>query len=502
MRSAAVTNKQCCRQLYSEYFSPSHLPKVSNAYPCGLADALSEAPTLFDSISCKDWAALAGCNRQLRNFFHSSVRDITVNSIRDVSHYVKGLPLCRQLILIKIKPTTGPRPVNADHLLSLPDTRKLQLIASLVSTTEEMSAAAVLVQPQAPGPGQGYSVAAAFSHLRGLAWQQVRRLSVTIHLQGGEVMRQLAHLGMSRLNHLALNGYDLGLKPGNKQLTAGTGIIGSEQLTVGIWPQLPVCNNQINAALMTLSVLAEAYSLTSLSVSSNHYLSAAVIPTARSWLSLSSLSLQGVNLDAAGIHAIAELHRRLEKLLLYSIDLNTAGTSQLFLKPWPLLCELGLPFNQLAADAVAALVPASLPSLTILDLGHNELNAPAVGLLANVRLPQLVFLVLDHNELNNAAMTILAKGQWPNLEGLSLIGKKIKALGIDILLQANWPRLCNLCLDSSSVCAGICSVLDLPLDTVSRVEGISGCFMAQRDLARDNVIWPRLKDVMFCQGFV
>ena len=331
MRYAAVTSKQCCRQLCSQYSSLSRLPKVSSAYPCGLADALSEAPTLFDSISCKDWAALAGCNRQLRSFFHSSVRVITVNSIRDVSHCVKGT--YQQLVLIKVKPTTGPRPVNADHLLSLPDTSKLQLIASLVSTTEEMSAAAVLVQPQAPGPGQGYSVAAAFSHLRGLAWQQVRRLSVTIHLQGGEVMRQLAHLGMSSLDHLSLSGYDLGLKPGKEQLTAGTGIIGSEQLTVGIWPQLPVCNNQINAALMTLSVLAEAYSLTSLSVSSNHYLSAAVvavIPTARSWMSLSSLSLQGVKLNAAGIHAIAELHSRLEKLLLYSIDLNTAGTSQLF----------------------------------------------------------------------------------------------------------------------------------------------------------------------------
>ena len=147
-----------------------------------------------------------------------------------------------------------------------------------------------------------------------------------------------------------------------------------------------------------------------------------------------------------------------------------------------------------------------MPSLTKLDLGHNELNDPAVRLLANVRLPQLVCLVLDHNELNVAAMTTLAKGQWPNLESLSLIGNNIEALGIDFLSQGNWPWLCNLRLDSSSVCAGICSILDLPVDAVLRIEGISECFTAERDLARlfvqDNVVWPRLKDVMFCQGFV
>ena len=100
-----------------------------------------------------------------------------------------------------------------------------------MSITDDVNTVAVLVTPNTPDPTPSVSVAAAFSYLRGLAWQQVRRLTVIIHLQGGEVMRQLAHLGMSGLGRLALFQYNLDVA-GSEQLTSGIGVAEDEQLHV------------------------------------------------------------------------------------------------------------------------------------------------------------------------------------------------------------------------------------------------------------------------------
>ena len=76
------------------------MTQLSVTQRTGLAELLQAAPAVLAAISPRDWTAISGCNRQLRQFIHSSVQTVTVNTQQDVSAVLKGSWL--QLALIKV----------------------------------------------------------------------------------------------------------------------------------------------------------------------------------------------------------------------------------------------------------------------------------------------------------------------------------------------------------------------------------------------------------------
>ena len=149
------TTHLCCRHLPS---LPSSLPSSSSTHLCGLVDALLEAPTLLATVPCQDWAALAGCNRQLHSLIHNAARAVTVNDASEVSHCVKGT--WQQLALIKQKPSAG-FDSNCHHL-PLPDNTNFQLIASLSFTGDTEAIAMVIRRHVVTELSQGSHIAVAF----------------------------------------------------------------------------------------------------------------------------------------------------------------------------------------------------------------------------------------------------------------------------------------------------------------------------------------------------
>lgn len=115
-----------------------------------------------------------------------------------------------QLALLKAKPVPVYTP---NHHLDLPQECHFQLVASLVSVTAHVGQAkAQLIIPKTKLSelAQHSHVAAAFSHLHGDEWQRMEHLSMKIHIQGSEVMKQLACLSLPCLKYLNLRNSKLG----------------------------------------------------------------------------------------------------------------------------------------------------------------------------------------------------------------------------------------------------------------------------------------------------
>lgn len=212
------------------------------------------------------------------------------------------------------------------------------------------------------------------------------------------------------------------------------------------------------------------------------------------------MSLNHVQLEDTGAHAVAQLHRHLTHIHLCSTELTVSGMSQLFMMPWPYLQVLFLRDNTLGADAIAVLALACLPSLAILDLARNKLDAALQ--LVRGSFPCLHDLCLNHNNFNNASMTVLAKGCWPALLQLSLADNYINARGVERLMQGNWPELCALALDKKAVSSATWGHLDLALNELPNMGEVPQYLAVDRSavLPLQPVIWPKLVRVAFGSG--
>ena len=154
---------------------------------------------MLATVPCQDWNTLAGCNRQLRTFIHSSVQAITINHTSDFGRCVKGL--WPQLALLKFKPaklsTTFPEwPVECNF----------QLLASFWRTEGiggKVMAQLIRCRKQLQELDCHHHIAGALSHFSGPEWRHTTYLSVTLHMLKAEVMTQIACLDLPHLLSLS-----------------------------------------------------------------------------------------------------------------------------------------------------------------------------------------------------------------------------------------------------------------------------------------------------------
>ena len=135
--------------------------------------------------------------------------------------------------------------------------------------------------------------------------------------------------------------------------------------------------------------------------------------------------------------------------------------------------------NSIAAEAMAKLASAPMPSLASLWLAHNQMDAAAVEQLVTGVWPELVYLDLNDNFLDDVALGHLAEGDWP-LEVL-IIGCNghVTAEGIQFLTEGdcNWD-LNTLHLDKSLINAATWGYLNLDADHLHSA-GLSAQLQAQ-----------------------
>ena len=190
-------------------------------------------------------------------------------------------------------------------------------------------------------------------------------------------------------------------------------------------------------------------------------------------------------------------HKRLESLDLSCTDIDAAGLSEIFAKPWPKLQQLVLVGNSLQADAIAALLSVSLPMLNALTFSQNRLDVNAALLLSVGKWPKLRYLTLNHNNPDTAAMAFLAKGKWPALLWLDLHDNHIGILGLELLMAGQWRQLRSLTLDFGSVTEADWRLLNLAPSTMPSSMNKFGYLVVSRQLTVHDCIWPNLKAVEF-----
>ena len=83
---------------------------------------MHETPDILDLLDSAAWAAVLGCNRQLRQLVHNRAKSITVNSTKDVAALLKRKWLQLSLIIVKARFTRD---------YEWPENNNLQLLAEL-----------------------------------------------------------------------------------------------------------------------------------------------------------------------------------------------------------------------------------------------------------------------------------------------------------------------------------------------------------------------------------
>ena len=471
-----------------------------------LSDVLCEAPALLATLCSQDSAALSCCSRQLRGVIHSSVKAITVKTDRDVAAVLEGN--WSNLGLIKMRPSVlsengsmvhRPEGNNFEVLASLHATYPRQYATPFVGLHSTNNATAYIVkvtaqQSQLDQHSQLHRLfAAAFSNLQNAGWGQTDSLRINIRCHADQLIEHLTVSDWPNMQRLVLSHNQLGSPA-------------VEHLPRGSWPQLKELDlggNQLDKAAMTALLHGKWPSLVGLSLNANPALDAsaiAVIAQAPRWAALSRLSLSKIKISSGSARSILLMHGCLESLNLSYTNIDAAGLSELFAKPWPQLQYLRLEGNSLQADAIATLVSVSLPRLTVLRLSQNRLDVNAARLLATGEW-QLQHLTLNQNNLDTAAMAFLATGKWPALFSLDLHDNNIGVLGLEPLMAGQWPQLQRLTLNFGSVTEANWRLLNLAPSTMPSSMGRNkfASVSFSRHLTVDECIWPKLKSVRFMQ---
>ena len=335
--------------------------------------------------------------------------------------------------------------------------------------------------------------AAAFSDLHNAGWGQTNSLLISINCHADQLIEHLIVYDWPNMQRLVLSHSQLGS-------------LAVEHLARGSWPQLKqldLSRNQLDKASMTALLRGKWPSLAGLSLNANPVLDAsafAVIAQAPWWAALSRLNLSQIKISSVSARSILLMHKRLESLNLGYTNIDVAGLSELFAKPWPQLHCMHLEGNSLQADAIATLLSESLPRLTSLNFSDNRLDVDAARLLATGKWPQLRYLILNHNNLDTAAMAFIAKGKWPALFSLNLHDNDTGVLGLEPLMAGQWPQLQYLTLDCGSVTEANWKLLNLAPPTMPSSMDRFGNFPVSRHLTVHECIWPKLKTVRFMQS--
>ena len=408
---------------------------MSPANQPGLTDALQEAPALLAAMSSRDWAAISGCSRQLRQFIHSSAQTITVHTQQDVAAVLKGS--WPQLALIKVDQTSWPTNAELVPQSPLHSTFTLQLLASfqvaqhtqcaLGQSTHPSAwqvqlaprALVYVVKPWAVQRQPGQHVAAALAGLRSSGWRPVSNMTGPADL-----------ILYSTLDSVTVRQLLTDLPPHPKSLCLK-----------GVY---------LDEGVMNALTSVDWPLLKSLYVDEDWLLDAAAIATianAPSCALLAELRRAHVKLDSAGTRSLTLLHDCLHRLSLAFSGMDEAAMTQLFSAPWPQLQHLAVIGNTMTADTVAQLVSVPMPKLIMLRL-ENKLTAAAIRHLAQGKWPKLKGLALCSNPLHGTAIEYLLKGSWPKLSRLWLEGTHTGNLIFELLPASQWRQLKAITTDS------------------------------------------------------
>ena len=253
---------------------------------------------------------------------------------------------------------------------------------------------------------------------------------------------------------------------------------------------IQVCGHRYSSEWIFM--LQPLYTSSSLSASASaaqqlaHYLLA-------KWPTLTSFSLNHLELPAAGMAIIAQLvkadclsSRQLDYLNLSHCGLATQDCLILSQGNWPALRTLELTHNRIDAEGMALLAKAKWPILTTFQLSYNPaLNAEAMAHLSAAKWP-LRRLELSHMPISAALTAELAQLHLSKVTSVTLTSPHIAA-AISELASADWPFLRVLDLGHNALDAAamqhLCRIrmpaLVMLVLSNATINGEGACWLAQ-----------------------